>query len=269
MKVNESSAKRSEATFVATKAMPSASVAGAETFYHDVLNELAASGMPFLVAGAYAVSVYTGITRPTKDLDIFCKAGDYPRLLAHFQRRGYDVSVEDEIWLAKVHKGVHYLDVIFASPTGTIQVTDNWMDHARQADVLGTRVPLVGPTELIWTKCFIQLHNRYEGADIAHLILKAHEEIDWHRLLANMEAHWEVLFSQLLMFRWIYPSERKLVPSWLMHELMGRLRCQMEIPAPKKKICRGGLLAPYDYNIDTKEWGFINFTGANGRSDAS
>ena len=45
------------------------------------MHELSSLGLPFLLAGTYAVSAYTGITRPTKDLDIFCKAGDYPRIL--------------------------------------------------------------------------------------------------------------------------------------------------------------------------------------------
>jgi len=269
VKANDGSTRRAGPAVVATKATPSAPAAGAESFYRDALKELSNSGVPFLVAGAYAVSVYTGITRPTKDLDIFCKAGDYPRVLAHFKQSGYSVSVEDEIWIGKIHKNAHYLDLIFASPTGTIAVTDDWMDNARQADVLGMRVHIVGPTELVWTKCFIQLHDRYEGADVAHLILKAHEEIDWRRLLSAMEPHWEILLSQLILFRWIYPSERELVPSWLMRELMNRLKDQLEIPLPKKKICRGGLLSPFDYRVDIEEWDFVDFNGMRGPSDAS
>src|SRR5690606_1786449 len=131
--------------------------------------ELLNSNVPFLVAGAYAVSAYTGITRETKDLDIFCKAGDYPRLLAHFKRRGFAVSVDDELWIGKVHRGVHYLDVIFASPTGSTPVTDEWITNARQAEVLGILAPIIGPTELVWSKCFIQQHDRYDGADVGPL----------------------------------------------------------------------------------------------------
>src|SRR5260370_17471549 len=53
----------------------------AEAFYADALRELAKFGVPYLLAGTYAVSAYTGITRPTKDLDIFCKpAATFPIL---------------------------------------------------------------------------------------------------------------------------------------------------------------------------------------------
>ena len=67
-------------------ASPTPFLPGAEAFYTQALKELAALGLPFPLAGTYAVSAYTGITRPTKDLDVFCKAGDYPRILDHFQR---------------------------------------------------------------------------------------------------------------------------------------------------------------------------------------
>ena len=62
------------------------------------VKELVACKIPFLVAGTYAVCAYTGITRQTKDFDIFCKAGDYGRILGHFNDKGYVVEVEDERW---------------------------------------------------------------------------------------------------------------------------------------------------------------------------
>lgn len=252
-----------------TPRTPGSIVAGAETFYRDALQELARSNVPFLIAGAYALSAYTGIVRATKDLDIFCKAGDFPRLMTHFRDRGYDITIEDELWIGKVHRGVHYLDVIFASPNGGMPVTEDWIANGRAADVLGTRVQVIGPTELLWSKSFIQQHDRYDGSDIAHLILKAHDIIDWRRLLSCMDAHWEVLLSHLILFRWIYPSERNLIPAWLMNELMGRLRVQLELPPSKRRVCRGGMLAPADYRIDIEEWGFADFCGKDGASDGS
>ena len=39
-----------------------------------------------------------------------------------------------------------------------------------------------------------------------------------------MEPHWEVLLTHLLNFRFVYPTERDLVPRWLMEELTGGCR---------------------------------------------
>ena len=48
----------------------------AEAFYSEVLQLMASSRIPFLVSGTYALASYTGIDRPTKDVDVFAKAGD-------------------------------------------------------------------------------------------------------------------------------------------------------------------------------------------------
>ena len=233
----------------------------AESFYAESLRLMKETGFPFLVAGTYAVSAYTGITRPTKDVDMFCKPGDYPKILGHFQRLGFRTEVPDERWLAKVHKEDLFFDVIFASSSGMVPITDRWFEEAPNAVVCGIDVQIVPPTELIWSKAFIQYRERYDGADVAHLILKLHDRIDWKRLLSYMDQYWEVLLMHLLNFRFIYPSERELVPRWLIDELLERLKNQMELPTSQIKICRGRLFSPTDYLIDIKEWGFADMLG--------
>jgi hypothetical protein len=122
-------------------------------------------------------------------------------------------------------------------------------------------VHITPPTELVWSKLFIQDRYRYDGADVAHVILRKHEEIDWRRLLTYMEAYWEVLLLQLLNFRFVYPSERDLIPRWLLEELIGRLVAQLDLPPPNIKVCRGRLFSPRDYIVDITEWGFADVVG--------
>ena len=63
-------------------------------------------------------------------------------------------------------KGEHFFDVIFASSNGTMPVNDHWFEEARQIEIFGSPVRIVGPTELIWSKAFIQIRHRYDGADV-------------------------------------------------------------------------------------------------------
>ena len=233
----------------------------AEGFYRESLRLLAESGIPFLLSGTYAVSAYTGIVRPTKDLDVFCKAGDYPRILAYFRDRGYRVEVEDERWIAKVWRGANFFDVIFNMSTANMPITDDWFVGQHKIEIYGVEVHITPPTELVWSKLFIQDRYRYDGADVAHVILRKHEAIDWRRLLTYMEAYWEVLLIQLLNFRFVYPSERDLVPRWLLEELFGRLQAQLDLPPPNIKVCRGRLFSPRDYIVDITEWGFADVVG--------
>jgi len=233
----------------------------AEAFYAESLKLLTESGIPFLLSGTYAVTAYTGIVRPTKDLDVFCKAGDYPKILAFFQERGYRTDVEDERWIAKVWQDNHFFDVIFAMSNGTAPITDEWFEGNDTIVVYGTEAKITPPTELILSKMFIQDRYRYDGADVAHVILRASDRIDWQRLLRYMEPYWEVLLTHLLNFRFIYPTERDTIPTWVMEELTSRLHAQVGLPAARVKVCRGRLFSPRDYVTDITEWGFADVVG--------
>jgi hypothetical protein len=151
--------------------------------------------------------------------------------------------------------------VIFASGNGTMPVTEEWFAQAQETTLFGMTVRMLSPTELIWSKAFIQLRHRYDGADIVHVILKQHEHIDWHRLLRHLEPYWEVLLMHLLNFRWVYPSERDHVPQWLMDELLDRLKHQRELPPPQMKVCRGRMFSRADYEQAISEWGFADVGG--------
>lgn len=230
-------------------------------FYAEALRLLKESGIPFLLSGTYAVTAYTGIRRPTKDLDVFCKPGDYPRVLAFFQARGYRTDVEDERWIAKIWKDdKHFFDVIFAMSNGTIAVSDSWFG-TDTIEVYGHEVTITPPTALILSKVFIQDRYRYDGADVNHVILKQAAAIDWKSLLDQMDLYWEVLMAHLLNFRFAYPTERDNIPAWLMSELAQRLEAQVTLPAPRVRVCRGRLFSPRDYIADITEFGFGDVVG--------
>lgn len=233
----------------------------AEAFYAECLRLLTHSGLPFLLSGTYAVAAYTGITRPTKDLDVFCKAGDFPKVLSHFQAQGYRTEVEDERWIAKVWKGDHFCDVIFAMSNGATPVTDAWFAEDDVIEVYGETARITPPTELVVSKMFIQDRYRYDGADVAHVLYRQAARIDWKRLLGHMDQYWEVLLIHLLNFRFIYPTERDLIPRWIMAELTDRLAAQIALPPARVRVCRGRMFSPRDYVIDITEWGFADVVG--------
>lgn len=231
-----------------------------QAFYEESLRLLKESGIPFMLSGTYAVSAYTGISRPTKDLDVFCKAGDYPKILAFFQARGYRTEVEDERWIAKVWSDRYFFDVIFAMSNGTVAVTDDWFGPDT-ITVYGHEVGITPPTALLLSKFFIQDRYRYDGADVHHVILKQADAIDWRKLLSAMEPYWEVLLAHLANFRFAYPTERDVVPRWLMEELIARLSAQVDLPPARVKVCRGRLFSARDYVTAISEWGYGDVVG--------
>ncbi|MNT01856.1 hypothetical protein D3C72_1363410 [compost metagenome] len=94
-----------------------------------------------------------------------------------------------------------------------------------------------------------------------HVILKQSDAIDWKSMLDQMDLYWEVLMAHLLNFRFAYPTERGRVPAWLMTELLERLQAQVDLPAPRVRVCRGRLFSPRDYIADISEWGFGDVVG--------
>jgi len=228
-------------------------------FYREVLAALTTAELPVMVGGTYAFTEYTGVRRETKDMDLFCKAGDYPRIMKLLADRGCETEITDARWLAKVSNEDAFIDLIFSDVTGRASVDDTWFEHAPSATILDQPVLLMPLEEFIWSKAYVQDRYRFDGADINHLILKQGEMLDWHRLLQRMEQHWQLLLCCLLNFRFVYPSERRIVPKWLMYELIDRLQNQLEAPIPKDRVCRGPLLSRTQYVIDIEAWGFQAF----------
>jgi hypothetical protein len=225
-------------------------------FYRESLGALIESGIPFLVGGAYALERYTGIARHTKDFDIFVRPVDCERALAVLAALGCQTDLTFSHWLAKAFRGDDFMDVIFSSGNGIATVDDLWFAHAVEADILGLPLRLSPPEEMIWSKSFIMERERYDGADIAHLVRAVGPQLDWDRLLARFDPHWHVLLSHLVLFRFIYPTDRDRVPARVVRALTARLEAELDAPPPPGRICRGTILSRGQYLVDVDNWGY-------------
>jgi hypothetical protein len=132
-------------------------------------------------------------------------------------------------------------------------VDDTWFEHAVQGEVLGRRVLLMPPEEMIWSKAYVQERERYDGADVMHLLRQVHE-LDWTRLLARFGDHWRVLLSFIVLFGFAYPDQRDRVPSWVSEGLLRRLAG--ERPEPDHPVCNGTLLSREQYLADLERFGY-------------
>jgi hypothetical protein len=223
-------------------------------FYRDALALMAGSEIPFLVGGAFALQRYTGLARETKDIDIFLRPSDVKRTLAMFERSGFTTELPYPHWLAKAYCGRNFMDIIFSSGNGLAVVDDEWFAAAPDAEVMGMPVRLSPVEEIIWSKAFIMERERFDGADVAHLLHATAESLDWHRLLRRFDGHWQVLFTHLVLFTYIYPGERRLIPDWVMTRMIAQL--QADAPPARARICRGTYLSRAQYLPDISDWGY-------------
>jgi len=229
--------------------------AGTKAFYLQALDLLEAAGVRYVVAGAYSLAYHTGIVRHTKDLDCFIKRSDLDRALEAFENAGYRAEKTHPHWLGKAFCDEHdaFVDFIFRSANGLCEVDNNWFDRAVAGHVLGRPAPLCAAEEVIWSKSFVCARERFDGADINHLLRARADDLDWERLLSHFRGSEEMLLAHLMMFRYVYPGERERIPRRVLEHLIDADRIRRE---PDKHICRGTMLVWDQYEIDIREWGY-------------
>jgi hypothetical protein len=234
--------------------------APARECYRKALRVLHEAGVPFVVGGAFAFLHYTGITRHTKDIDVFVRPRDLVATLNALDRAGYCTELTYRTWLAKGYLGDHFIDVIFNLGNGIRPVDDAWFSHAIAAELFGVPVQITPPEEMLWSKAFTMARDRFDGADVAHLLRACGEKMDWLRLVRRFGEHWPILYSHLIQFGYIYPGERHQIPGWVMDELASRLQSNLDDPPPTSRLspplCRGSYLGGEQYHVDTEEWGY-------------
>jgi hypothetical protein len=227
-------------------------------FYRDAMTAVGDAGIPFLVGGAYALERYTGIERHTKDIDIFVRPADAPRVLDLFAARGHRAERTHPHWLGKVYaRDVDaFLDVIYRSGNGVCEVDDAWFEHAIESEVVGLTVGLCPVEEILWCKAFVMERERFDGADVAHLILSCGERLDWPRLVRRFGPHWRLLLAHVTLFGYIYPGHRTLIPERVVKELSKRLEDEAARPSEDDRLCLGTMLSRSQYLVDVERRGF-------------
>ena len=195
-------------------------------------------------AAGYALRHYTGDVRGTRDLDVFVRRRDARRLLDTLAALGLETDLTFPHWLGKARLGSESIDVIYSSGNGVAAVDDDWFAHAVPATVLGVRVELSPPEEMIWSKAFVMERERFDGADIAHLLRRVPEATRLAPAGAPLRPHWRVLFGHLVLFGFVYPSERGAVPASVMRLLGRRLTRERREPAPEERVCQRHAAVP-------------------------
>lgn len=226
--------------------------------YSRAIETLIAAQVPFLVGGGFAVEVFVDAPRARiKDLDLFLRPIDVGTALQALTHNGFVTRLHEPHWIAKAYDGDDFIDLIYATRNGLLEVDDQSFVDAPRQRVLGHEVAVQPVEEVIATKIFVMARDRFDVSDISHLILRFGERIDWRRLIERLAPHIEMLHVYLLLFQYIYPGQRAHVPSWVYDEVDARARNARERASPDKSS-RGLALDPVAFAIDIERWGFFD-----------
>ncbi|MET0341081.1 MAG: nucleotidyltransferase [Polyangiales bacterium] len=232
-----------------------------QEFYRRVMDTLARRDVPFLVAGAYALRHHTGISRQTKDLDLFVMRDDIERALAVLAEEGFQTDLPFTHWLGKVYDdggSGEFIDIIFSSGNGVATVDAAFFDHAPHGTIFGVPIRWCPVEEMIWSKAFVMERERFDGADVAHLLHSCAASLDWQRLVERFGAHWRLLLVHVTLHGFIYPNERERVPLWVVEELTDRMRREASADHEETPVCSGTLLSRQQFLVDICERGYLD-----------
>ena len=206
------------------------------------------------------VTARTGYCQSQKrlayDLDLFVRKDHVGEALELLARAGYRTEMTYPLWIAKAFAGPYFIDLIVSSGNGIASVDAEWERRASRAMVLDRESLIVPAEEMIWQKAYIQERERFDGADIHHLLRCRGAQLDWTHLLDRFGDHWPVLLVHLVTFRFSFACVKEQGPSWVMKELTSRLARQEEEKAPRRRICRGTLLSRQQYLTEVDGHGY-------------
>ena len=231
-----------------------------EALFREVLQLLNDKQVPYAVSGAFALHRHTGIWRNTKDLDLFLTAENAKQALEVLKEDGFETEVVDPVWLSKAWRDGFFVDLITGMSNGIIVVEESWIEGSARAKVTGVQTRVLAAEELIASKMFVLFRERYDGADIAHVIHGTRGQLDWDRLLHLAGEHWELLFYAMILFKYVYPGKTDFIPKKVWESMIERTRQAIENPDPRA-LFRGSLLDERMFAIDVQEWGMNDLLG--------
>ena len=98
----------------AKRAAPTRAKSSPNDFNLSAVAALQNANVPFLIGGAFVVEVYAGVSRRTKDFDLYIRPRHVDAALDALSSAGYGTEVTSPHWLAKAKRGRDYVDLIFA-----------------------------------------------------------------------------------------------------------------------------------------------------------
>ena len=228
-----------------------------EALFREVIQLMDRNRVPFVISGAFALHEHTGIWRDTKDLDFFLPCQEVPRALKALEDDGFETEITDPVWLAKGKREGYFVDLITGMSNAVVRVDYSWIKRAAWSEVFGEKVRVLAPEELIASKVFVTRRERFDGADICHVIYGTKGKFDWTRLMHLMGEHWEMLLWSLVFYHYIYPAHSDYVPKQIWDELLKRFRVELDHPNKGAEF-RGSLIDENMFAIDISEWGKRN-----------
>jgi len=139
-------------------------------------------GVPFALGGSYALWVH-GAPEPEHDVDLVVTEADLPAAVDSLTAAGFRIERPPEDWLFKAYRGGAMVDVLHQLQG--VAVEAELVSRATEFEVLGLRMPVLPPTEIMIAKLQSLSEHYCNFARQLPVVRAVREQLDWPRIRAE------------------------------------------------------------------------------------
>jgi hypothetical protein len=137
---------------------------------------LMAAGLPFALAGGYALWAY-GAPEPVHDVDLVVAESDVPQAVEILGSAGFRIERPPEDWLFKAWLDDNLVDVLHRI-NGEV-VTADQVAEAVEVEILGLRIPVLPPTPIMLAKLRSLTEHYCDFTPLLPVVRAVRERLDW------------------------------------------------------------------------------------------
>jgi hypothetical protein len=157
---------------------------GLATTLKRVAAALKQAGIPFALAGSFAVYAHGGHSSD-HDVDFLIREQDKDRALEELAAVGLEVEQPLEDWLVKVYDDGRMVDLIYRPVESP--VTDATLADAEMLSVEAINMPVASATQLMIHKLLSYTEHYCDFATGLPVARSLREQIDWNRVRRETE----------------------------------------------------------------------------------
>jgi hypothetical protein len=215
--------------------------------YRAAIRVMRDAGIPFLLGGGFALALYTGRWRDTKDIDFYISKKDRRAVIAALSSAGFKDYFSqlpyDRKWIYRSTRSGVIVDIIWAMANQRAQVDQVWFDNAPPITIRGEELSLLPVEELLWCKLYILQRDHNDWPDVLNVLYAVGPQLNWNHLLRRLDDDWPLLKSLLTLYHWLCPKRSRELPLSL------RKRLRIEPPTIPRQQKRNRIRL-----LDTRGW---------------
>jgi hypothetical protein len=152
----------------------------------SIATALKADGVPFALAGSYAVYARGG-ARSLHDVDFVVPAHALPDAVATLESRDFRIERPPEDWLIKAYHGTLCIDLIHTLANGPVDAA--MLERAEELPVESVRMPVLAATDLLTAKLMAMWEHACDFEPVLGMARTLREQIDFEAVAAECDGH--------------------------------------------------------------------------------